>query len=56
MSGGLFAISKKFFHDLGEYDPGMEIWGAENIEMSLRVKKNFQKFFKFKLKNFRNQI
>lgn len=22
---------------LGEYDPGMEIWGAENVELSFRV-------------------
>uniref|UniRef100_A0A183DIG5 Glyco_transf_7C domain-containing protein n=1 Tax=Gongylonema pulchrum TaxID=637853 RepID=A0A183DIG5_9BILA len=38
MSGGLLAISRKYFHDMGEYDTGMEIWGAENIEMSIRVR------------------
>lgn len=37
MSGGLLAIKRKFFHEMGEYDTSMEIWGAENIEMSVRV-------------------
>jgi len=37
MSGGLLAIKKSYFHQIGEYDRGMEIWGAENIELSIRV-------------------
>uniref|UniRef100_A0A5S6QKQ8 Glyco_trans_2-like domain-containing protein n=1 Tax=Trichuris muris TaxID=70415 RepID=A0A5S6QKQ8_TRIMR len=37
VSGGLFAVNKKFFHHVGEFDPGMDIWGAENIEFSIRV-------------------
>lgn len=37
MSGGLFAIDKNYFYEMGGYDKGMEIWGGENIEMSLRV-------------------
>lgn len=38
MAGGLLAMDRKFFFHLGGYDPGMEIWGGENLEMSFRVK------------------
>ena len=31
------AIDRKFFFDLGGYDDGMEIWGADNLEMSCKV-------------------
>merc|ERR1711920_172263 len=37
MSGGLFGITRKWWHESGEYDYGMAMWGSENIEQSIRV-------------------
>lgn len=37
MAGGLFAMDRKYFFEVGAYDMGMETWGGENIEMSIRV-------------------
>jgi len=43
MSGGMYVISRSWFNDLGGYDLGMDVWGAENLEMSFRVSSRFKK-------------
>ncbi|XP_037077934.1 polypeptide N-acetylgalactosaminyltransferase 1-like [Pollicipes pollicipes] len=37
MSGGLYAMSRQYFWQLGGYDTGMDVYGGENLELSFRT-------------------
>ena len=37
MAGGLFAVMRSTFHELGDYDVSMRIYGGEETEISLRA-------------------
>ena len=37
MSGGLLAVTRKWFDEAGQYDAGMLMWGGENVEQSVKT-------------------
>ena len=37
VQGMMIVMRKKFFYQLGGFDPGMKVWGSEQMELSLKV-------------------
>lgn len=37
MIGCSFVVDREYFGDIGLLDPGMEVYGGENVELGMRV-------------------
>lgn len=37
MIGCSFVVDREYFGEIGLLDPGMEVYGGENIELGMRV-------------------
>lgn len=40
MIGCSFVVDREYFGEIGLLDPGMEVYGGENIELGMRVSNN----------------
>lgn len=45
--GTVVAMDREYFFEIGSLDEGMNIWGSENTELSLRVRIFFETFVIF---------
>lgn len=41
MIGCSFVVDREYFGQIGLLDPGMEVYGGENIELGMRVSSNY---------------
>lgn len=41
MIGCSFVVDREYFGEIGLLDPGMEVYGGENIELGMRVRTTF---------------
>ena len=41
--GCILVIEKEYFFEVGAFDEGMDIWGGENVELPVRVRRSEEK-------------